>query len=360
MRVKTITRLASVFMCSAIAMLSLTGCGETEVLMTSNTAVNSKTTTNGVIEYNNAYYIVDKNGINYKSSLDKNSVVIAHSSMANGSVQDNFAIGDEKIYFVTTSAEKDHGKTLYQCNLDGKKRKQLIVRDDINIVGVFNNAVYFYDEQNFLKCIEAKTNSKTEISNAYGAPFHQINNSFVYKASDGILEAYNCDDSNTQLLSQEKISTFNPTSTGVAYAINTSEIKDSYEYTFSLFNYSDMKIKPMHKVTTDKPVDVITETVALANLDDRLRVCDINSGKVTDYNYKTPGKILYDTSVSPNAYYINDNVCLKFNTENAEFQKIPANYKKNKIDYNKIKAIINDSYVVAIDADGYYTFDKLA
>ncbi len=360
MRVKTITRLVAAFMCSAIAMLSLTGCGETEILMTSNTAVNSKSTTNGVIEYQGAYYIVDKNGINYKSSVDTDSKIIAHSSKANGNIQDNFAIGDEKIYFVTTATQKDHGKTLYQCELDGRKRKKLIVRDEINIVGVFNNAVYFYDEQNFLKCIDAKTSSKTEISTAYGAPFYQYNNCFIHKASDGILEAYNCNDSNSQLISQEKISLFNKTSTGIAYAVNTSNTKDSYEYKFSLFNYNDMTVKAMDKLSTDKPIDVITETVALTNLKDRLRVCDIDSGKVNEYKYKTQGKIIYDTAVTPNAYYINDNTCLKFTTENSEFTKLNANYKKNNIDYNSIKAIINDSYVISIDAEGYYSFDTLA
>ncbi|MEE0264855.1 MAG: hypothetical protein UD936_04425 [Acutalibacteraceae bacterium] len=361
MKLKSIKKLVSVIVCSAIAMLSLTGCGEIEVLMTSNTAVNSKTTTNGVMEYNGAYYIVDKNGINYKRTItDENSVVVAHSSKANGNVQDNFAIGDGKIYFVTNAVQEGNGKTLYQCELDGKKRKKIIVRDEITIVGVFNNAVYFYDEQNFLKCIEAKTSSKTEISSAYGAPFFQYNNCFIHKASDGILEAYNCDDDDTQLLSEEKISVFNGTSTGVAYAVNSSTTKGSYEYKFSLFNYTDMAIKPMHKLSTDKPVDVITETVALSNLKNGLRVCSIDSGKVEDYSYAKQGKILYDTAVSKNAYYINDNTCLKFNPNNSDMQKLNANYKKNKVDYNKVKAIVLDKYVVSIDKEGYCAVDKLA
>ncbi len=359
MRGKTIKKLVASFMCGTLAMLSLSGCGEIEVSMSKGVS-NGKATTNGVIKYQDAYYIVDKNGINYLSSLEKDSVIIAYSSIANGTVQDNFAIGDEKIYFVTNATEKGLGKTLYQCNLDGKKRKKLIVRDDINIVGVFNNAVYFYDEQDFLKCIDASTGLKTEISNAYGAPFYQYNNCYVHKANDGLLEVYNCGDRDTHLLSESTISLFNTTSTGVTYAVNTSETKGSYEYEFSTFKYNDMTITPMNKLSTNKPVDVVTETVALTNLKDRLSVCDIESGKVTDYNYKKQGKILYDLAVSPNAYYINDNTCLKFTPDSAEAKKLTANYKKNDIDYNSIKAIIDDSYVVSIDSTGRYSLDKLS
>ncbi|MEE1281426.1 MAG: hypothetical protein UHK60_04105 [Acutalibacteraceae bacterium] len=356
MKARGITKFLSTLLCSAVIALSFASCGKTEVVMTSNTA-NGKTTQNGIIEYQDAYFIVDTNGINYKSAADKKSIVIAHTSKANGKVQKNFAIGDEKIYFITT--QKGQAKTLFQCDLNGKKRKKLIVRDDINIVGVYNNAVYFYDEQNFLKCIDGTTGSKTEISIAYGAPFYQYNNCFIHKASDGILEAYNCDDGNVIPLSDSAVSSFNVTSTGVTYAINNSDTKDSFEYSFNSFNYDDMLITPMHKSDSSKAVDVMTETVALTNFKDHLQICDIDSGKNNDQSYKTEGKIIYDTAVSPNAYYVNDNVCLKFSTDNAEPQKINVNYKKHKIDYNNIIAVVNDKYIVSLDAEGYYSFNKM-
>lgn len=356
MKAKGITKFLSVLLCGAIVMLFFVGCGETEVIMPSNTTT-GKATTNGVIEYQGAYYIVDANGINYKSSVDKESIVVAHTSKANGTVQNNFAIGDDKIYFITT--HKDKAKTLYQCELDGKKRKKLIVRDDINIVGVYNNAVYFYDEQNFLKCIDAKTGSKTEISKAYGAPFYQYNNCFIHKASDGILEAYNCDDNSIIPLSTTAVSSFNITNTGVTYAVNSSETKDSFEYQFSIFDYNNMVIKPMHNSSSNQAVDVMTETVALTNFKDHLQVCDIDSGKNNDYSYNAQGKIIYDTAVSPNAYYVNDNICLKFSTDSAEPQQITVNYKKYKIDYNNIMAVVNDKYIVSLDTEGYYSFDKM-
>lgn len=357
MKATGITRVLSILLCSAVIILSFAGCGETEVIMTSNTA-NGKATQNGVIEYQGAYFIVDANGINYKSSIDKKSIVIAHTSKANGTVQNNFAIGDNKIYFITT--QKEQAKTLYQCDLDGKKRKKLIVRDDINIVGVYNNAVYFYDEQNFLKCIDGKTGSKTEISTAYGAPFYQYNNCFIHKASDGILEAYNCDDNNIIQLSATAVSSFNVTSTGVTYAINTSDTKDSFEYNFNTFNYIDMIINPMHKADSSKAIDVMTETVALTNFKDHLQICDMDSGKNNDQSYNTEGKLIYDTAVSPNAYYVNDNVCLKFSTDSAEPQQINVNYKKHNIDYNNIIAVVNDSYIISLDSGGYYSFDKIS
>lgn len=356
MKARVITRFLSTLLCIVIIVLSFSGCGETEVMMTSN-ITGSKVTQTGVIEYQNAYYIVDTNGINYKNSLDEKSIVIAHTSAANGIVQNNFAIGDEKIYFITT--KKKQAKTLYQCELDGKKRKKLIVRDDITIVGVYNNAVYFYDEQNYLKCIDGKTGSKTEFPTAYGAPFYQYNNCFIHKASDGILEAYNCDDSSTVRLSETPVSSFNVTSTGVTYAINNSDTKDSFEYKFSTFNYNDKIIKPMHKANSSKAVNVMTETVALTNLKDRLQICDIKTGKTNEQSYSKEGKIIYDTAVSPNAYYINDNVCLKFSTDSTEAQPITVDYKKHKIDYNNIIAVVKDNYIVSLNAEGYYSFDKM-
>lgn len=356
MKARGITRFLSTLLCSAVIVLSFSGCGETEVTMTSNIA-NGKATQNGVIEYQNSYFIVDTNGINYKQSIDKKSIVIAHTSKANGTVQSNFAVGNDKIYFITT--KKNQAKTLYQCELDGKKRKKLIARDDINIVGVYNNAVYFYDEQNFLKCIDGKTGLKTEISTAYGAPFYQYNNCFIHKASDGILEAYNCDDGAIIPLSETAVSSFNVTSTGITYAINNSDTKDSFEYKFNIFNYNDMLIKPMHKATSSKAIDVMTETVALTSFKDRLQICDINSGKNNDQSYKKEGKFIYDTAVSPNAYYVNDNVCLKFSTDSAEPQKINVNFKKHKIDYNNIIAVVNDNYIVSLDEEGYYSFNKM-
>lgn len=357
MKARGLKKFLATLLCSAVVILSFAGCGETEVIMTSNTT-NSKVTQNGVIEYQNAYYIVDANGINYKSSIDEKSIVIAHTSAANGTVQSNFAIGDDKIYFITT--KKDQAKTLYQCELDGKKRKKLIVRDDINIVGVYNNAVYFYDEQNFLKYIDGRTGSKIEISTASGAPFYQYNNCFIYKSSDGFLEAYNCDDDTNISLSETAISSFNVTSTGVTYAINTSDTKDSFKYTFNTFSYSDMIIKPMRKSDSSKAVDVMTETVALTNFKDRLQICNIASGKNNDRSYKTEGKIIYNTAVSSNAYYVNDNVCLKFPADNPLPEEIAANYKKHKIDYNNIIAVVNDNYIVSLDADGYYSFNKIS
>lgn len=357
MKAKGITRFLSYLLCSAIIILFFSGCGEIEVTMTSNNT-SGKTTENGIIEYQGAYYIVDVNGINYKSSADKKSIVVAHTSKANGTVQNNFAIGDGKIYFITT--QKKQAKTLYQCELDGKKRKKLIVRDDINIVGVYNNAVYFYDEQNFLKCIDAKTGSKTEISKAYGAPFYQYNNCFIHKASDGILEVYNCDDNSIIPLSTTAVSNFNVTSTGVTYAVNNSEAKNTFEYKFFTFDYSNMVINPMNDATSNQDVDIMTETVALTNFKDRLQVCNIDSGKNNDYNYNTQGKIIYDTAVSPNAYYVNNNTCLKFPADDTEPHQINVNYKKYNIDYNNIMAIVNDNYIVSLDTEGYYSFDKIA
>lgn len=357
MKIKGFTKALSAVLCSAIIAVSLVGCNETEVVMTSNT-VTGKATQNGIIEYQGSYYIVDKHGINCKKNTDDRGSVVAHTSTDNGTVQSNFAIGDDKIYFVTTKDKQ--AKTLYQCDLDGKKRKKLIVRDDIDVVGVYNNAVYFYDEQNFLKCIDADTGSKTEISRAYGSPFYQYNNCFIHKASDGILEAYNCTDSQAVLLSETAVSAFNSTSTGTSYAVNLSETKDVFEYKFYTFDYTNMTIKPMHKAESSKAVDVITETVALTNFEDHLQVCDIDSGKSTDYSYNTQGKIIYDPAVSANAYYVNKNTCLKFSTESAEAQEISVNFDKLNIDYNNILAVINDKYIVSIDSNGYYSFDKIA
>ena len=357
MKAKEFTKALSAFLCSAVIALSFASCGETEVVMTSNTST-GKATENGVIEYQGTYYIVDKSGINLKKTTDDRGVVVAHTSKDNGTVQNNFAIGDEKIYFVTTKDEQ--AKTLYQCNLDGKKRKKLIVRDDIDIVGVYNNAVYFYDEQNFLKCIDSTTGSKTEISRAYGSPFCQYNNSFIHKAYDGILEAYNCTDSTSVRLSETAVDVFNSTSTGASFAINESDTEDIFKYKFYTFSYNDMVVKSMDKLETSKAVDVITETVALTNFKDHLQVCDLDSGKTTDYSYKTQGKIIYDPAVSPNAYYVNKNTCLKFSAESAEPQEIKVNFDKMKVDYNKIIAVVNDTYIVSIDSDGYYSFDRIS
>ncbi len=356
MKSRKIKGIISAFLCSAICMLSLAGCGETEVIFTSNTS-NGKATTTGVIEFQGAYYIADANGINYKSSIDKKSIVVAHTSKANGTVQNNFAIGDDKIYFITT--KKGQAKTLYHCDLNGRNRKKLLVRDEINIVGVYNNAVYFYDEQNFLKCIDPDTGLKSEFSTAYGAPFYQYNNCFIHKASDGILEAYNCDDDTTIPLSETSVSSFNGTSTGAVFATNDSKTKDSFKYKFSAFDYNNKVIKNLHKADSSKAVDVMTESVALTNYEDHLQVCDINKGKITDHSFKTQGKIIYNTAVSPNAYYVNDNTCLKFSTDSAEPQQIKVDYKKYKIDYNNIIAVVSDKYIVSLDNEGYYSFDKM-
>lgn len=356
MRMRKIKNILSILFCSVVFMLTLSGCGEIEITMTTGTA-NGKATTNGVLEYQGAYYIVDVNGINYKRNIDENSIVVAHSSKANGIVQSNFAVGDDKIYFITT--KKGQAKTLYQCDLTGRNRKKMIVRDEITIVGVYKGSVYYYDEQNFLKCINAETGLKTEFSTAQGAPFYQYNNCFIYKASDGILEAYNCDDATSIALSEMPVSAFNTTGTGVAFAVNNSETKDSFDYAFSNFDYNNKVINKMAKADSSKAVDIITETVALTNFKDHLQVCDVTKGKNTDLSFKTEGKLVYNTAVSPNVYYVNDNTCLKFSAESAESQQIKVDYKKYGIDYNKIISVVNDQYIVSLDEEGYYSFDKM-
>lgn len=356
MKVRKIKGIISGFLCSAIFMLSLAGCGETEIALTAGIA-NGKATTDGVIEYNNTYYIVDANGVNYKKSIDEKSVVVAHTSQANGTVQSNFAVGDDKIYFITT--KKGQAKTLYQCELDGKKRKKLIVRDEINIVGVYRNSVYYYDEQNILKCINSETGLKSEFSSTSGAPFYQYNNCFIHKANDGMLEAYNCDSDSNILLSETPVGAFGVTDKGAVFAVNNSETENSYNYSFYGFDYNARIVKKINEVGASKPVDVITETVALTNSKNRLQVCDIKTGKSTDHSFKAEGKFIHNTGVSPNIYYINDNTCLKFSSESNEAQKIVIDYEKFDIDYNNVISIVNDQYIVSLDDEGYYSFDKI-
>lgn len=356
MRIGKVKKILSIFLCSAIFILSLSGCGETEITMTTGTA-NGKATTNGVLEYQQAYYIVDVNGINYKRNINEDSIVVAHSSKANGTVKNNFAVGDDKIYFITT--KKGQAKTLYQCDLTGRNRKKIIVRDEITIVGVYKGSVYYYDEQNFLKCINAETGLKTEFSTAQGAPFYQYNNCFIHKASDGLLEAYNCDDSLSIALSEMPVAAFNTTGNGVAFAVNNSETEDSFNYTFSHFDYKNKIISEMSDADSSKAVDIVTETVALTSFKDHLQICDVKNGKNTDLSFKTEGKFVYNTAVSPNVYYVNDNTCLKFSAESAESQIIKVDYKKFGIDYNKIIGVVNDRYIVSLDEDGYYSFEAM-
>ena len=335
-----------------VMMLLFTGCGARTLEMNTSSTTTNKVTHTGVIEYHGEYYIADKFGINYKSGIDsENMIVRVHSSEENGSVKDNFAIDEKYIYFI--SEYEDSSKILYRGSTDGKKRTKIYVRDTIDIVACYNNKVYFTDERNMLIFIDAETKEKTEVTQAVGTGFVQCSNSIFFTAGNGSLKVYNCDDDAVLEVDTGNAVGYNTTSKGLVYAVNSSESEDSYSYKFSTFTYHEAKVEAKAAVDTKSKYTAFTETLAFASEKNSLKTCNISNGTESEYSYKKQGNLIYNAGLDYNVYYLNDNVCLKFSPESEKPQVLNVDFKKNKIDYTQVVAVVNDEKVITIEDDFY-------
>ena len=52
-------------------------------------------------------------------------------------------------------------------------------------------------------------------------------------------------------------------------------------------------------------------------------------------------------------YYLNENTCLKFEPTAEAPKELTVDFKKNKIDYNNVIAIVNDTKAITSE-NGYY------
>lgn len=343
---------ASLLLCCGLAVTMLTSCGERTLEMNTSGVTTSKVTHQGVIEYYGGYYITDKFGINYKASIDnKDMVIVAHTSKENGEVQKNFAIDDKYIYFI--SAYKDSSKILYRGTMDGKKRTKIYVRDEINIIACYKNKIYFTDERNMIICIDAATKEKLEINAAVGKDFVQYNNCIFFTDSNKKLAVYNCDDNAVIPVTENNAAGYSATDNGTAIAENISGDKKSTKYQFSFFTYSKAEIKSMAAVETAAKYTVFSNSLAFANEKTSLKTCGLNNGEEKEYSYKKQGKLIYNTGMDNNVYYLNENTCLKFEPTAEAPKELTVDFKKNKIDYNNVIAIVNDTKAITSE-NGYY------
>lgn len=349
---KFLSKAVSLLLCCGLAVTVLTSCGERTLEMNTSGVTNNKVTHQGVIEYHGGYYIVDKFGINYKTNIDNSDmVIVAHTSKENGEVQKNFAIDDKYIYFI--SAYKDASKMLYRGTIDGKKRTKIYVRDKINIIACYKNKIYFTDERNMIIYIDADTKEKVEVAEAVGKGFVQYNNCIFFTDSSKKLVVYNCDDNAVIPVTENNSAGYSATDNGVAIAENISGDKKSTKYQFSFLTYSKAEIKNVAAAETAAKYTVFSNNLAFANEKTSLKTCGLNNGEEKEYSYKKQGKLIYNTGLDNNVYYLNENTCLKFEPTAETPNELTVDFKKNKIDYNNVIAIVNDNKAIALE-NGYY------
>lgn len=358
MKGKKIKDILSAVIICAVLLTFLSGCSDKKVDVTVSSTVSGKVTKSGVIEYNGQYFIWDRNGVNYKSDIDTKSIVVAHTSKKNGRVLSNFAVTDDYVFFI--GEFKGDSNILYRNTTTGLKRERIYVRDVINIVGAYNNKVYITDEQNVLKCIDGKTCEEVSISLVKGTQFVQKNNCIFYKNVSGDLKVYNCDTDTifTEILG-ENVDKITACDNGIAYVINQSAKEGEYKYTQMFMNTIESTVGTRATINSNQPVALTTQGFSFVNTDNSLVVYKNSNGEMTEEKTAKKGKLVYNGAVGGSAYYFNDNICWKYGIDAEEKQPKAVDFAKAKIDYNKVLSVINESYVVYIDAEGYYGMLKI-
>ena len=352
-----VRNLLSILMVGVMLLVSLTACSDKKVDVVVSATPNGKVTSCGAVEYNGQYFIWDKNGINYKKSLDEKSIVVAHTSKANGTIQNNFAVSDEYLFFKSSFGKAS--SVLYRTTLKGQKREKIYVRDVINIVGVHNNNVYITDEQNILKCISGETCLEVDISLVKGTQFVQKNNHIFYRNVSGSLKAYNCDtDTVLSEILGENVDSVNACENGIAYVSDQSAADGEYKLTSMFLNTTEAKIFTKGTIQTNQPLSLTTESFSFINNKNDLMVYNNKDAALTEEKQSKPGKLIYNYAISDSAYYVNEKIWWEYNPDSFEKQPMTVDYTKNNIDYNKIFSIV-DGYVIYLNNEGYYEMLKI-